>query len=51
MRVVFEDGPAAERASLFTAIQEQLGLKLESARGPVEILIKDSIARPAENQE
>jgi uncharacterized protein (TIGR03435 family) len=35
--------------SLFTAIQEQLGLKLESAKGPVEVLIIDSVQKPSEN--
>jgi uncharacterized protein (TIGR03435 family) len=35
-----------ERPSVFTAMQEQLGLKLESSRGPVNVLVIDSISRP-----
>jgi uncharacterized protein (TIGR03435 family) len=39
----------ADGASLFTALQEQLGLRFEPQRAPVEVLVIDSIERPSEN--
>jgi uncharacterized protein (TIGR03435 family) len=35
--------------TLFTAIEEQLGLKLEPAKGPVDTLVIDHVEKPSEN--
>jgi uncharacterized protein (TIGR03435 family) len=40
---------APERPSLQAAVEEQLGLKLESARGPIDVLVIDSVGLPTEN--
>jgi uncharacterized protein (TIGR03435 family) len=42
-------GPAAEQPSIFTAIQQQLGLRLRSQKTPVEMLVIDHAERPSEN--
>jgi uncharacterized protein (TIGR03435 family) len=47
------DGPPpasdTDEPSLFTALSDQLGLKLESAKGPVQVWVIDGIERPSVN--
>ena len=42
-------GASDPAPSLFTALQEQLGLKLESTKGSVPVIVIDSVQRPTEN--
>ncbi|MEK6398939.1 MAG: TIGR03435 family protein, partial [Terriglobus sp.] len=45
-----EAAPSLEDApSLFTAVREQLGLKLERMKAPVQVLVIDRIERPSFN--
>jgi uncharacterized protein (TIGR03435 family) len=41
--------PNPDRPGLIGAVQEQLGLKLDSTRAPVDVLVVDAVARPAED--
>jgi uncharacterized protein (TIGR03435 family) len=44
------DGAGArDGVSLFTAIQEQLGLKLEASKGQVDVLVIDGVEKPSDN--
>jgi uncharacterized protein (TIGR03435 family) len=51
--VIGPTGPAdpvsLSAPSIFTALQEQLGIRLESGKGPVDVLVIDHLERPSEN--
>jgi uncharacterized protein (TIGR03435 family) len=42
-------GSGPDDISVFTAVREQLGLKLEPEKGPVEVLVIDHVERPSED--
>jgi uncharacterized protein (TIGR03435 family) len=46
---VAQPPPAIDAPSIFAAVQEQLGLKLESTKGPVDVLVIDSAEHPTQD--
>ncbi len=42
-------GDADAAPSLFTAMKEQLGLKMEAVKGPAEVFVIDHVDRPSPN--
>ena len=42
-------GDNVDAPSLFTALQDELGLKLDKQKGPVEMLVVDHIEKPSDN--
>ncbi len=43
------DAPADAGPSIFTSVQNELGLRLEAQKGQVEVLVIDHAEKPSEN--
>jgi uncharacterized protein (TIGR03435 family) len=52
LKWTFDDSQASDQdsaPSLFTAIREQIGLKMDAVKGPVEVVVIDHVDRPTPN--
>jgi uncharacterized protein (TIGR03435 family) len=47
--ITVTDPATAAGVSIFTALQEQLGLKLEATKIPTEVLVIDQVQKPSAN--
>lgn len=50
IKLDFSVGHGDDRPIIFAAVQEQLGLKLEPGRAPIEVLVIDHIEKPTPNE-
>ena len=41
--------PPPDDATIFSELREQLGLRVEARKAPVEVIVIDSVERPSEN--
>jgi uncharacterized protein (TIGR03435 family) len=48
-QAILDASPSPDRPSIFTAVQEQLGLRLIAGTAPVDVLVIDSVGPPSEN--
>jgi len=47
IRWATDPSPESDDGTLFTVIREQLGLRLQSAKGPIDVIVVDNVTRPA----
>lgn len=47
IRWATDPSPESDDSTLFSVIREQLGLRLQSAKGPIDTIVVDNVTRPA----
>lgn len=45
----YETTAEAQQPSIFSALEQELGVRLDASKGPVQVLVLDSVERPTEN--